>query len=500
MSKSIIVIGAGIAGLSAGCYAQMNGYQTHIFELHDKPGGVCTSWKRKDYTVDGCIHWLIGSAKDSSFYHIWEELGAVQGRQFINFYEFSRVEDEHGKAFSVYANLDALEKHMVELAPEDKTTIEKFIGGARRLTRYVWEVDKAPELYNPIDSLKMMFSMLPFMGTLMKWRNVSTASYAQRFRNPFLRQAFHAAFNGDIQDFSTFFVQINLAWQHIKQAGYPIGGSLAFSRSIEKRYLTLGGKIDYRSPVAKILVENDRAVGVRLADGTEHRSDIVISAADGHTTIFNMLDAKYIDDRIRGYYEKWPLYSPLIYVALGVSRSFAGLPHQITYLLDKPINIDNKEQKNIYVNIYSYDPTLAPAGKTLIIAILTAQYDYWKKLREGNLVKYKEAKEKIADQVIDFLESRFPGLRAQVEMRDVATPVTWERYTTNWRGSYEGWLSTTKNFMKSISKELPGLKNFYMAGQWVEPGGGVPPAALSGRNVIQIICKRDKKQFVTTLP
>ena len=82
----------------------------------------------------------------------------------------------------------------------------------------------------------------------------------------------------------------------------------------------------------------------------------------------------------------------------------------------------------------------------------------------------------------------------------MATPVTWERYTANWRGSYEGWLMTTKNFMKSISKELPGLKNFYMVGQWVEPGGGVPPAALSGRNVIQIICKRDKKRFVATKP
>jgi phytoene dehydrogenase-like protein len=147
MFESIIIIGAGIAGLSAGCYGQMNGYQTRIFELHDKPGGVCTSWKRKDYTVDGCIHWLIGSAKDSSLYHIWEELGAVQGRQFVNFDEFSRVEDEHGKAFSVYANLDALEKHMLELAPADKTTTEKFIGGARRLTRYVWEADKSPDLY-----------------------------------------------------------------------------------------------------------------------------------------------------------------------------------------------------------------------------------------------------------------------------------------------------------------------------------------------------------------
>lgn len=97
MAKSIIVIGAGIAGLSAGCYGQMNGYRTQIFELHDKPGGLCTSWKRKDYTFDGCIHWLVGSAPGNSFYRIWEELGAVQGRRMVDHEEFMRYEGTGGK-------------------------------------------------------------------------------------------------------------------------------------------------------------------------------------------------------------------------------------------------------------------------------------------------------------------------------------------------------------------------------------------------------------------
>lgn len=66
MPKKIIIIGAGIAGLSAGCYARMNGYEAEIYEMHDKPGGLCTSWKREGYTIDGCIHWLIGSNPNSS--------------------------------------------------------------------------------------------------------------------------------------------------------------------------------------------------------------------------------------------------------------------------------------------------------------------------------------------------------------------------------------------------------------------------------------------------
>ena len=59
--KRIIIIGAGVAGLATGCYAQMNGYSSHIFEMHDLPGGLCTAWERRGYVFDGCIHYLYGS-------------------------------------------------------------------------------------------------------------------------------------------------------------------------------------------------------------------------------------------------------------------------------------------------------------------------------------------------------------------------------------------------------------------------------------------------------
>ena len=83
MERSIIIIGAGIAGLSTGCYAQMNDYSTHIFEVHHKPGGLCTAWKRNGYIIDGCIHHLGGASSNSRFYRVWEELGAVQNRTMV---------------------------------------------------------------------------------------------------------------------------------------------------------------------------------------------------------------------------------------------------------------------------------------------------------------------------------------------------------------------------------------------------------------------------------
>jgi len=113
---------------------------------------------------------------------------------------------------------------------------------------------------------------------------------------------------------------------------------------------------------------------------------------------------------------------------------------------------------------------------------------------------YQAEKKKMAKMVIGVLDKRFPGLASQVEVTDVATPTTFKRYTGNWQGSFEGWLPTPKAMMLRMSKTLPGLDSFYMVGQWIQPGGGLPTGAVTGRQVIQIICKRDKRPFVITIP
>ncbi len=497
--KSVIIIGAGIAGLSTGCYARMNGYHTRIFEMHDNPGGLCTAWQRKGYTVDGCLHWLMNSSPGSEMYRLWEELGVVQGQQIINMEQFYRVEGADGKVLNLYCDIDRLEQNMKKVAPEDTRLISDCARAIRRFTRMNLPVLKAQELYSPLDGLKLMFKMLPFMGDLRRWGRISMKELALRFRNPLLRDAW---LNMWPPEFTALFMLITLATFHQKASGYPIGGSMQVSRAIEKRYLGLGGEIKYKSKVDKIIVENDRAVGVRLADGGEHRADYVISAADGHATIFDMLGGKYINDKIRGYYESLPIFPPLVFVSLGVNRSFEELPKMISGLvltLEKPVTIGGGERKWLYVRIHNFDPTLAPPGKTLLTMMMESNYPYWEALHK-DMARYRAEKEQIADTVVSLLDKRFPGLAAQVEMRDVATPVTFHRYTGNWQGSFEGWLVTPKTLMLNMSKTLPGLDCFYMAGQWVAPGGGLPSGAMTGRYVTQMLCKRDKKRFAATAP
>jgi len=499
--KSLIIIGAGIAGLSAGCYAQMNGYKSKIFEMHDKPGGLCTSWQRKGFTIDCCIHWLVGSAPTNPFYRSWEELGAVQGRRMIDHDEFGRVEGKDGRVFVMYTNIGRLEQHLRSISPEDSDVIDDLINGLHAANRFsMMMMDKAPELFNIIDMCRMFFRMAPNMGFMRKWATVSIQDFAKRFKNPFLREAFPLFF--DLPDFPMMAVLMTLAWMHQKVAGYPIGGSLEFSKAIEKRYLDLGGEIRYKSPVSKISVEVNKATGVKLADGSEHRADVVISAADGHSTIFDMLDGKYIDDKIKGYYEKLPIFPSLVFVGIGVARPFNDIAPTVSLInfpLTTPLTVGGQQSNRLNVRIHNFDPTLAPKGKTLLTVFFDAEYSYWKELR-NDPNRYKAEKEEVARNIIKSLDQRFPGLANQVEMCDVATPVTFERYTGNWQGAYEGWLITTKTLRTRMKKMLPGLDNFYMIGQWVVPGGGLPTGVMTGRHVMQIICKRDGKEFVTTLP
>ena len=131
MDKSILIIGGGLTGLSAGCYGRMNGYRTTIFEMHSMAGGVCTAWKRKGYTIDGAMNWLMGSNPKSGGYRIWEELGAAPGWKIHN-HEFNATfENRQGKAFTVYCDADRFEQYLLELAPEDAAVIKELTGMIR---------------------------------------------------------------------------------------------------------------------------------------------------------------------------------------------------------------------------------------------------------------------------------------------------------------------------------------------------------------------------------
>jgi phytoene dehydrogenase-like protein len=494
---NILIVGAGFAGLAAGIYARMNGYKADIFEMHDQPGGLCTSWKRKGYTIDGCIHWLVGSSPKSSMYEMWQEVGIAKGMQIINMDEYLRFEGSDGRQLIFHTDLNRMEEYLLKFSPQDEVPLRDFLNGIRMCLAFDRPAKNAPASVK-LKALFRMISAFAWNGRKMKrWMNTSALDFSNRLKDPLLREAFLRIW---FPDFSMFFILFTFAFLHMKNAGYPMGGSMPMSKAMADRFEKLGGTIHYKSKTEKILWENGKAVGIRLADGTEIPGSRIISAADGHTTLYKMLDGKFGDAKTFEPYEKWEAFPGLLYVGIGVNRSFNEEPLSVSgshFELDKPVIIGGAERTWISYHIFNHDPSMAPAGKSAIVVMLKADYHFWKQLSEDKTA-YDQAREEAGKAVIQILDKRFPGLAGQTEMIDVATPVTFERYTGNWKGSFEGWLITPGNsgvLMKPMKQTLSGLKNFYMCGQWVEPGGGLPTSVMSAHRLIRAICREDNKKF-----
>lgn len=497
MKKSLIIVGAGISGLSAGCYAQLNGYKTTIFEMHSIPGGLCTAWKKKGYTFDISMHMVTGSVS-GPFHKMWKELGVIDNFMFHFHKQMSQIEGM-GKKLTFSTDRETMQNELLSISPEDEKLIKEFI-------RIIFGPDmmkaatlNPPNLKSFSEKIKMIPAMLPLMRTFIKYGNVTIQEFASRFKDPFLREAIRFFIDSPGWPMLQF-PMVGLAGfikSSVSEAGVPLGGSMKVMLHLAGLFKKLEGEIYYNSKVSQLIVENDRVVGIKLDTGEEHRADSVIWAGDGHTLIFDLLKGKYMDDRIRKMYETWIPVKPMIHVMIGVNQDFSDEPHALLMELDEPITIAGQVFKWLSFVHHCFDKSRAPEGKSAVEVWYATEYDYWAKLAEDRPA-YEAEKKRIADFSIRQLDKRWPGFASKVEVVDVPTPYTYTRYTGNWQASPDGWYITPANMrnMDGLHK-LPGLKGLYTSGQWTAPYTGTVIAALTGRQAIQLMCKEDGKKFVS---
>lgn len=488
--RTVIVIGGGIAGLCAAVYAQQQGYQAQVLEMHENPGGLATSWRRGDYTFETCLHWLLGSNPKSPMYAQWRELFDIDQLTFVNPEEYVRFESESGDVLHVYSKIDRLEQEMLRRAPEDAAQVRHFAST-------IWSLCRV-ELPDPTEGLTGNWMALlhdvPYFGLLRELSRTSCREYGERFTDPLLRSFFC---DGEMSKMSALALFFSLAWTNENNAGYPIGGSQAVIQGVARRLTALGGELRLNTKVERILVHENIATGVQLESGEILPADWVISAADGHETIYNLLNGNYLDDTLRDIYSTFETFPSYLQISLGIALDLRQQPGFLVQLLDTPLQIDpGTELRQLALRFFHFDPTFTPAGKTSVTCFLpTRNFDYWVHLQEHSPAAYQAEKDRIAQTVIDHLERRIPGLRRSLEVIDVSTPATVIRCTNNWRGSMEGWLMTPATGYRMLPNTLPGLERFLMAGQWVMPGGGLPAGMMTARHAIRTICKHDRVPF-----
>lgn len=497
MEKSVIIVGAGIAGLSAACYAGMNGYRTHLFEMHSTPGGLCTAWHRKGYTFDISMHMLTGS-HSGPYHKMWSELGIIDKFSFY-YHDHIALIEGMGKKLFISVDRKRLEEDMIRISPDDAKLTQEFIS-----LIFGPDISKSASLEPAefgsfIKIIKTLPSMLNLMPLYRKYGNVTLQQFAERFKDPFLRVAVRYFIDSPGWPMPDFPMpgMIGFIKRGVSEAGTPLGGSQKVAFHLEELFRQLGGEISYNSHVVDLVNEDDIVSGIRLENGTEHRADYVIWAADGHTLHFKILSGKYLTDRIAKMYNTWMPVKPIVHVMLGVNRDLSGEPHKLILEIE-PVEIAGRKHTWMTVINHSFDKSMAPAGKSEIEAWFDTEYEYWEHLADDRK-EYNSVRKQITDHVISQLEKRWPGISAQIEVTDVPTPATYVHYTGNWKGSPDGWYLTMENIssMEEPLRSIPGLEGLYLAGQWTSPFSGTIIAALTGRQIIQLLCKKEGKKFNT---
>lgn len=491
--KKVVIIGAGIAGLTCGIYARINGFDTEIYEMHTIPGGECTGWDRGGYHFDGCIHWLVGSKPGPGFHEIWRDTGALDDSVDVLRSEiFSRYEED-SEAVNLYTDAETLRRHLTGIAPGDAKEIAGMCALIRKLGKFGMPMDKPMDKMTIADGIRYAARNIGNLGAIGKYRNMTTEEFTDRFESPLLRRALLSVFRGDYTSMALF---STLGGMNDGDCGYPMGGSRALALRMEARYRALGGRVFYRSRVDKILDENGKAAGIRLAEGTRVNADYVVSCADGYDTFMHMLDDKYTPDVYRNLFSR-----PRDYPTITSVLVFAGIDTEIPFEY-RNIVVRRSEHfvcgsvttRTDMILHYGFDPAMAPPGKTVLACYYDADYDHWNELYKDP-ERYAAEKKRLEQDAVAVMIRRYPGAEGKIEVTDVVTPMTYERFCNAWRGSWMTWATAGKDAPQYFPGILPGLENFIIAGMWTMPPGGLPGAGAAGRFAAHRLCLQNGIAF-----
>lgn len=495
--KEIAIIGGGIAGLTAGIYAQKNGYHATIYEMQPYVGGFCTGWYRNGRYLDGCIHWLTGTKEGTQLNRMWKEVGAISsdGKDICYLDSFGSFEYQ-GDVVTLSADLDKAEKDWITLSPIDKKQIKKFFKMVKDFHKIEEPLHFAINMMPLKDIIKFGLECFKVGSSYLGSMKISCDEYAKKFKHPALRYAISHAQIGDGNLFCMVFTYALFANGN---AGIPKGGSKAMAERMKQTFLDLGGSLKLNTKVNKVIIEKDTAKGIELSNGEKIYSDYVLSAMDAKYAYYHLLDEKYLDKSFKkkiDNYKEYPCPSCCL-IQLEI-EDMVDVNIPLTFEVE-PFVVGATTISHLTLRSYAYDKDTYVKDNKTICALLIDQYgedfEVWNALYQNDKEKYYQTKKELGSAVISRIIKRFPSLENKIKLLDFATPYTMHRYTNATRGAYMTFLFTKRHKMNVEKGYVKGLKNFFVAGQWVQAPGGLPLALASGKFAIQRICKKDRKFY-----
>jgi len=491
----VVVVGAGIGGLTAAALLAKRGLHVLVVEQHYMPGGTCGAIRRQDFTMDIGATVLYGFGLKGFKTHrfvmneLEEEIDVIPREAIYHMHV-------DGDEITFWRDFQQFFGELVRLFPGQEDNLRKFYNYLYDLYKVVAanELVVPPTELSPVENMMTLvrdpigtakLGMLMFKNAESIFHRFFTDPQVIAFFDMLTRTFSYVDANETPAILSTTMFTDN----HEGGAYYPAGSPQTLSNKLEKAIERYGGQILYRHLVDEILISRGRACGVRLADGTEIGAEAVVSDA----TVWNLYGKLVKPGYIKPKRMNWaqglvPTHSNLI-IYLGIDAK--GIPEWV-----RPMEIFIEDMHDVsghgitmYVSSLE-DPSIAPPG-CHSVTITVVSKEKWPRPwdPEYRSEEYHRKKEAEAEKVLAQLEKYIPGFRKHIKFMEIGTPSTVERYTLkNW-GNVGGPKQMIGQEMMKRLKARSDWKNLYLCGDSTVMGLGVLPATVSGVGAANMVLR-----------
>jgi len=492
----VVVIGAGMGGLTAAALLAKKGLKTLLLEKEDQVGGYVVSFKRHGFIFDATGAFVGGCHPGGEFHQILDEIGVHPEIEFIPVHHVRNIYpgfDVHLRPGGFHSYTDAL----FDLFPKEEEGLKTYLSMVKRIGEEI-------ESYSKITTLQKIFFPFYFRNLVRFHRFSHKTILDNLFKGEEIKMALHSLpVTEPPSRLSFLFLAVMINKALIEGVFYPKGGMGKISEAMAKAFLHSGGEIHLQTEADQILTRNGKVEGVRTKGGERYLAPLVISNINPNLAV-KMLPVELR----RQFAKKWSrleysLSCFVLYLATDLDLRAMGLPY-FTYLrflsdLEEEDRILRRgeipQNPTLMVSIPTMlDPSLAPPGQHLLSVLVNVPYHYRGKWGGGNIENYRQIKEDFSQKLLHQLESKLiPGLRSRLLFYEAATPMTLERYTGNELGAMYGLASTPKqvgNLRPPHQTPVPGL---FQVGHYTRPSHGIVGASLSGFIAARIILKKIHK-------
>ncbi|NHF59694.1 NAD(P)-binding protein [Flavobacteriaceae bacterium TP-CH-4] len=503
MKYNTIVIGGGLAGLTAGATLSKFGKKVLLLEQHHKPGGCATTFKRGDFIIEVGLHEMSGIVEHGTIPQIFEMLEVDQKIDLLKVPEFYAVFSDRGK-FVFPHGYDAATKALVDKYPDDAKGIKRFLKVLAGIRKEGTNQPRSRWVK------KLIYPLMPLLyPNLVEADRHTVGSWLDKYitnENAKIDLVAHLAYWGDDPyTLSMFYYGLPFSG-FIQNGGHFIkGGSQQLSNHLATYIEKQGGTVLLGKKAEKIVTENGRVTGVTFRDRfNDHLEPVTISCDNAIANcaiplVPAMLDEPFASSLKERIGDKINSCS-LLCMYLGFSKDVEefGVKHYSNVIEGEDVKSlkdvkpnhqgDWSKRRFIFVDYGKVDSQLAPPGKSEGVICTVDYLQDWDGLNEED---YKAKKEEVAQILLQRLEKQFPGIRDSIEYYEVSTSKTIQRYTSNPSGSVYGYAQTKKQTGDKRFRNNFLIPNLYFASAWAFPGGGFE-GSITGGFLAALQMNRDK--------